>query len=349
MVNKKGFYLLLTWLLIFNVVSVYSLEVSQGSLSLNINERNGSVIIKNTQTDESFFFADDPRTSFFSLRENDKSYVLGKGNAFDINVSKTASGVKVAYQNPFYLIIVDYIFIVSKNTMTANGLEIDVNIKNISERSAKVGLLFLIDTYLGEKGDHFNLSAGQTIKNERVFTNDMPPFWISRGNKNPGLMVMTNAISGVTQPSRLVFANWKRLEENLWSFEADPSRDFNLPPYSFNDSAVAQIYEDKIMTPQEERKIKILLGIQNNEGFNLNQGASLSPVSEILTDSSSDIENPTRDKTIQMKNDYTAVIELLDNINTRLRTPETLTQEELTVLQEVLKELERRQDAYLQQ
>jgi len=329
-------------------VNLFGLDISQGAIGLQINERNGSFIIKDTQQKQSFFFEEDPRTTFLSLKESNNTYVLGKGSTFEVTVSQTAKGAKTVYQNPFYIITLDFNFIVSRESMVANGVSLEITIKNISEKSTRVGLLMLMDTYLGEKGDHFQLSAGRKVTSETAFSSDMPLYWVSSAKGKPGLMVMTSSLSGATQPSQVVFANWKRLEENLWNLKPDSSRDFNLPPYSFNDSAVAHFYPDQVMNPQEERKIKILLGIENKDGFNLNQGAGLSPVSEMIN--SSEIFDSTQEEggVPSLKKEYSAVLDLLDNINDKLQSPESVSEDELKVLLEVLRELERRQESYLQ-
>ena len=60
-------------------------------------------------------------------------------------------------------------------------------------------------------------------------------------------MMLDNNI--VTSPDKVIFSNWKRLDESGWTLNVKDGRNFNLLPYSINDSAVSHYYEP-IRIPQ---------------------------------------------------------------------------------------------------
>ena len=56
-------------------------------------------------------------------------------------------------------------------------------------------------------------------------------------------MRLTLSGDGITDPDRVVVANWKRLNDASWTYESNQTRDFSLLPYSIDDSAIALYYE----------------------------------------------------------------------------------------------------------
>ena len=55
-------------------------------------------------------------------------------------------------------------------------------------------------------------------------------------------------------------ANWKRLNDASWEYETTSKRNFNLLPYSINDSAVSHYYPIVTVNPKATSQVRLLLG-----------------------------------------------------------------------------------------
>ncbi|HEB30927.1 MAG TPA: hypothetical protein ENI15_08650 [Spirochaetes bacterium] len=162
-------------------------------------------------------------------------------------------------------------FVKRKNTRTEDGVLITYTIKNISKYSRTVGLRILFDTSLGEKGIyHFELPTGEQIRYETEYLgDDQPRAWISKDTKRNPQHILRGVIRGelVTTPDKIVFANYKSLFENLFSYRIRRKRKFDYPPYSRNDSAVAIYFVPYDLDPGETREYSTVLGLSGEEEY----------------------------------------------------------------------------------
>jgi len=162
-------------------------------------------------------------------------------------------------------------FVKRKNTQTEDGVLITYTIKNISKYSRTVGLRILFDTSLGERGIyHFELPGGEQIRYETEFiSDDQPEAWISKDTKKNPQHILRGVIRGelVTTPDKIVFANYKSLFENLFSYRIRKKRKFDYPPYSRNDSAVAIYFVPYDLGPGETREYSTILGLSGEEEY----------------------------------------------------------------------------------
>lgn len=86
------------------------------------------------------------------------------------------------------------------------------------------------------------------------------------------MLVMTSG-EGITIPDKVIFANWKRLNDASWSYPTSTARNFNLLPYSVNDSAVSQYYEPRKLSRGSTMTVTICLGKYTPAGFALKKPA----------------------------------------------------------------------------
>ena len=89
-----------------------------------------------------------------------------------------------------------------------------------------------------------------------------PAFWVSPLVGDPqdfGLMVMCSG-AGITVPDKIVFANWKRLSDASWIYDASTSRNFSMLPYSVNDSAACEYFDPRPLPRGAESTITMAHG-----------------------------------------------------------------------------------------
>jgi len=143
--------------------------------------------------------------------------------------------------------------------------------KNTSRQDFTAGARYLFDTWLGEIGPTpFATDTVPVIKRETTLSGrSLPRWWVSPLAGDPeqlGLQCMVTG-DGITQPDKIVFANWKRLSDAPWGYDTSSARDFSLLPYSKNDSAVAQYYAARPLAQGSQLIVTIVLGKFNPAGF----------------------------------------------------------------------------------
>lgn len=315
-----------------------ALEAQRGKIKVVVNEKTGRFVVWGAEdaakpTWTPLFLNDDPTTSKWKLLVGEKTSVLGDDSAYTTAVEGTATGAKVLWKGKALVATLTLDFLVSANSAVADGLRLALSVVNVSENSTRVGLRWVLDTNLGEKKDHFRLSSGEVVASETRI-DSMPEFWTSRGPEGtPGLLVMTGR-SG-TAPSRLMFANWKRLDDSTWEPNFRAGRDFNLLPYSFNDSAVAQYYDPQDLAPGGTREVVILLGLASSQTFQGSRIASANPLDDLLKKN----QNPALSALDQ---DLASLDTLVNQINAQLANPERVSAEDLKLLQAALDQIDLR-------
>jgi hypothetical protein len=226
--------------------------------------------------------------------------------------------------------------------------------RNLSEQEISAGARFLLDTYLGEPGNvHFRASDGTQITRERSLAPaDKMQWWLSPIAGDPdgfGLQVMTSG-DGITVPDRVVFANWKRLSDTSWAYETSGARDFSLLPYSMNDSAAAQYYEPRRIPRSGEATITLVLGLYSKAGYSANAVVPASAPAPndfgaVVQQSLQGGQNAA-DPGQAARSDLSALNAILNEINAKIGTPGSMPDDELSMIQSALKDLDSRAGRY---
>jgi hypothetical protein len=260
-------------LLIVAVTGSWGLEIIDGRLKLILYEENGRFNVfadKKTDADSTFYFfyKNDPGTTQLQVSCDENIFIMGDAVDFAQSVERTTDGGKFVWISRVLDISEEFSFISGESSPLAEGIKIRIRIKNLSEDEHMIGVRYLFDTYLGERRDtHFITSSHASISKEYISSNNPADiYWISpfleNGNED-GLLAVTDA-AFVTPPEKVVFANLKRLTYANSEFNYTEEHNFNLLPYSINDSAVGQFYAAQPLRKNESREIIILIGTSSS-------------------------------------------------------------------------------------
>jgi hypothetical protein len=225
-----------------------------------------------------------------------------------------------------------------------------LSITNVSEEPRPVGLRVLIDTYLGEgRGAHFGLADGRALETETALSQsevgESLSYWVSSANpeeaeaEGVGLQYSV-AGTGVTEASRVVFANWKRLTDSRYDFAVREGRRFSLLPYSINDSAVAVYYPEAELEPGETRNITSYLGNRDPQGY-ATGGRRSGLAGTLQSVSAAGASGTSRESLLE---DVVATNEVLAEIDQLLSNPEDVTAEDIELITSILDQLEARKE-----
>jgi hypothetical protein len=275
--------LVLAALLLGTCAPGWALDLSDGALRLTLHEGIGRFSLSYVPKARNgvpvpLLSAQDPRTTLLSIVVGNKIYRMGETSAFSETVEKSARGGRFVWKSPFLQVTETFTFISPADSSVTTGVQIDLGLKNVSEKSYNAGVRYLFDTWLGESSfAHFRTDTLSQMSRElTLLPRDNALYWVSPLVGDPediGFQVMTSG-AGLTVPDRVVFANWKRLSDASWTYESSTDRNFSQLPYSVNDSAVSQYYNPRAIPPGTEVTITLLLGKFSRQGFRVAGPAS---------------------------------------------------------------------------
>ncbi|MCK4543424.1 MAG: hypothetical protein KAU17_14430 [Spirochaetales bacterium] len=339
-------------LIILSLIAVFplgSLEVQSGIIKIILHEDTGrfSAYVKDSSsgaTYQSFLLDDDPRTTVLIMLIGNSIYRMGESSGFDQFVEQTEKGARFIWASSSLRITEEFTFLRSSPAAETDGFSITITVENISESAITVGINYLLDTYLGERvGSHFMTSGNLAINRETEYTNSAPDYWVSPSQDNTalGFLGMLRG-AGITSPDRVIFANWKRLNETPWTFSVNSSRNFNYLPYSINDSSVAIYYNPQILKKGEKKRVVLAFGASSSDGFAVSSIAA-STILNVPIDTSGEMGDTLKDL---LRADLISVKELLYRINQKIASGVPLTEEELAAFEQALSILEQRKLHY---
>jgi len=345
--SRKWIILLLLFFLIFSQ-RLLSLEITNGRIKLVLHQGIGRFSLYyltnfRPETYLPLILDEDPRTSVLSLTILKRIYRLGESPEFKERLEKTKSGARFVWTSKLVEVTEEFFFVSSGQSELADGVKIDLSIKNISNQDLEIGARYLFDTYLGEKKEiHFKTDKNESIIKERtIYKSNMVKYWVSPldgSSDSKGLQVISME-GGVTTPDTVVFANWKRLQDANWNYETSSSRDFNLLPYSVNDSAVCQVYAPKDVKNGSVLKIVLLMGNANPLGFVTNKIATPKDIGDLLEKATA--PRGTRDGGITIFSDLQTIKDLVQEINDKLGSGD-VSERELFVIEKIMEELKKK-------
>lgn len=243
--------LFLVLLAAFVAGSSLALTISNSRLELTLHEQNGRFslyAVAENGRKTSLLVEDDPRTTILTVLAGSKIYRMG--DSFEFRQTVSGEGETAAFAWTSSSLVITQTFNLDGATLTMN-----IQVENVSEQDLRIGIRYLLDTYLGEKSEHFT-ADGLPVKTETDYVWATPYEIISSDGENNRLVILTTG-SDITEPDRIVLANWKRLNDSSWDFEANQTRDFSLLPYSINDSAVALYYEPQSVPSKTSRSVSL--------------------------------------------------------------------------------------------
>ncbi len=132
------------------------------------------------------------------------------------------------------------------------GFLMTYTITNISSEELSIGFRTLIDTHNYPGGDDFTLVWRDLSYDEELqwYGDTVPVQWSTTRSTKRSNRLFFGVPEG-DRPDRMVFANWKILDDGGWKYRYRALRGYESLPYSLNDSAVALFYDPVVVPPGE--------------------------------------------------------------------------------------------------
>ncbi len=321
----------------------WSLEVREGRLKLVVHENSGRFslyYLSDIQKDryEPLFVDKDPRTTFVAVLIDDRAQRLGDSAGYRTKVERTDGGARIVFESSILTVTQSFSFARSSGTVLADILRMDISASNKSDRELSVALRFVLDTNLAEKKSAHFTTNQRAIETELAIQpqTDSDSWWTTESDRL-GLMGSVS-VPDTRAPDSLHFANWKRLNDAAWKAAVSKGRNFNLLPYSINDSAVSYYFDAKPLPRGSERVETIYLGVANQDGFaGLGASGEVSELSRLMQKSIEDAGSSE----LTLQTDLVTVRDLLTRVDALLKS-DTLTDDELAALEAIIARLKER-------
>jgi hypothetical protein len=338
-------------------VFLQATEISEGGIKLVLHDKIGrfSLYYKSDPAANSYiplFLDQDPRTSLLTVFYKGKTFRMGDSSNFTLSIEKKSeTGAAFYWKSPDFEVTQSFNLIKSLEAQQADSVSITIQIKNLGGAEVPVGAKFLIDTYLGEESrTHFSTPEKSRIQTETSLRpSPRENYFLSTDpSKNNGVGFQAALMGkGITTVDEVIFANWKRLNETYWLYTVNPSRNFNMLPYSINDSAVCLYYKDEPLGNGETREITLVFGNMNSGKFEIAATKDVDPaLTSLLIHATETVTPKASNNEESIKADLLTVKDLIRQLNSRLASPQPVTQDELNVLRRIIEELSRRKSRY---
>jgi len=332
-----------------------ALDVSDGKIRISLLEGTGRFTMacqNGSGVYVSLLATQDPRTSVLSVVYGNRIYRMGESSEFKETVEKVSGGARFVWRSTFLQVTETFTLIAPTGSTVSSGVRIDLSLRNLTDQEITAGARYLLDTYLGEPANvHFKTSTLAQVNRELTLTpGDKTAWWASplANDKNQfGLQVMLGG-PGITVPDRVVFANWKRLSDSSWAYDTSAARNFSLLPYSVNDSAVAQYYEARAIPRSCELIFTLVMGLVSPSGYTGLTGTAAAPAPAPAADFSTSVlqslaQGRTASDDAQAATaDLASVNAILGEIDARMGSSVSMSDEELALIETALKDLQAR-------
>ena len=334
------------------VAPLAALELDQGKIKLTLAEdtgRFGLSYLNAAGTYVPFLSPQDLRTTTLSVVLNSTIFRMGDSAGFSLAAEKTPAGGRFVWKSDFLTLTENFSFITSAGASAADGIRMDITLKNTSRQDFTAGIRYLFDTWLGENGPvPFSTDKVSSINRETTLSGrSLPHYWVSPKTGDPeqiGLQCMVTE-DGVTQPDKIVFANWKRLSDAAWTYSTSNARDFSLLPYSKNDSAVAQYYGPRPLAQGTQFTVTIVLGKYNPAGFPATTVASSGDFARTVQQSLA-AGKSAPGSPVALHADLTTVDEILSRVDAALAPGADISESDLSLMESAISDLRVRVSTY---
>jgi hypothetical protein len=334
---RRGYIPLLILLMIGGTpASLNAAEYTEGRIKLVLHEDSGRFSLyafSDRERYEPLFVDQDPRTSFLTLLVDERAYKMGDASSFRVRIGE-GGRPSLIFESSFLLVTQEFDFIKTAGSSEINGVKITIGIENRSSQQAEIGARLVLDTSLGESvsGPHFVTDSRGIAAETMVDKRNSDHWWISRNDR----LSLMGSIKDENSDS-LLFANWKRISEVPWKMGYLAGRNFSLPPYSVDDSAVCYYFDPLPLARGAIRTCSFMLALGDEGGFSSSPSNSKPVFFRILDETDTLVE--TADPSGMNRDQALALLEtLIRQIDSRIQSG-VITDTEINVIELIIERL----------
>jgi hypothetical protein len=339
--------IILIIIILLNIIPLYSeqYKLIGNYVLLSVSSNDGRFLLYGRSNKKDpwtpLLFEDFPSTSYFKFfQTNGTKIPFSEGGKNNISETKIiGNSIFYFWQNGDFKIEITYRFTSLYGDTSANTLYIELSVKNLTDREKSIDYFFCIDTFLGEKSHRHFMVDDRIINGEKEFkTDNLPHTVISYDDYlKYGINIFLNTDRQIP-PSRIYFANWKRIDETIGLYKITDKQDFDLKPYSINDSACVQEYRNQKIQPGSKLDYRFVININNNiknlqkiadngdNGMKKDQTDDRTAKNKTDDKNTNTVKPDKGKKTVNI--DVSEILNLIDSQNSKIKSDDNLTDEE---------------------
>ncbi len=257
---------------------VFAISITSKYIEVIVDNPTGRFFIKTLKGDPEnpnddnkvILFDKLPPTSYGTVLVDKEAFTIGGTDGY-FETHPTTSGNKIIATwrpNKVNKIKVIQIIEIVTNVFTLRDdiVKISYLIVNEDNKDHTVNVSILLDTVLGENDKApFIVPGYGKIDNETVFyENNMPSLWYSFDKiENPKVKTMgiLSDIGGVTMPSKIVFASWRKLDKAIWEYIPEVGASFAEGIFAGRDTGVRIYFKNTLLAPQQLTYFSTMFGL----------------------------------------------------------------------------------------
>ncbi len=361
--KKRGLLISILFLFIPFFVYTEQLKLLGNLFMVSVSEEDGRFVVYQRANKQEkwkpLIFEDFPSTTYFRFFAKNLNIIdFGAGGRNNYSEARIVdNSIIYFWQNRELKITLKYTLTSARSGDSSDTLLIDMNILNLNDTDITVNYILCVDSFLGEKSNrHFLLPGDIVINEEKEILKDGIPNYITSYDPSQkiGLNVIFNK-ENQQSPYRVFFANWKKVEQSSGLYKVESGRNFDLKPYSINDSALFLEFRDvKIASKalasnrfvlSTKNDVNIVNNVKDSDKTTTTQNKE-SVTTTTTTTTVSTITTTTILQNIDNNNfnnmTISELLALLDKINKKLSSNEKLTDEDIELSKNILDEIKRR-------
>ena len=232
--------------------------LTRGIVALRYKKRVGSFNIavknKNDKLIPVLSTVEEYTTSAFYLKSNNKIIKLINDSSIKTGYSKNDEALRVTYSVPDVAdVIVEFFVMPSVEGGVEDMVKVTATVINKTSRQKELGLKAVLDTVLGEIDSyHFYTRNGVPITNEVLYKTMANEKWIVSRNPNAAMQMFFYG-ADCTAPEVVALGNYGTFDKKEWIPNMYSFRQFDSV-YAYNNSAVAVVWPDFKLNPNESGK-----------------------------------------------------------------------------------------------
>jgi hypothetical protein len=241
-----------------------ALTMEQGDLRVVVDDNTGGFQLYGRLSPESNWFpllVESNTSSYLELSLNGKKAILNGNRDYDIRLEQKENELIIIFDGSLVRVEDHITFMEPKGGIPY--LILRTEIINTHNDTAELGLKRVLDTVFITDNSHFIID-GKSINRETLYREgSIPDLVLSQGEELGETLYVAPLNSEFNLPSRLLAANWNRIDRKDWDYVPPADTNFNSLPFSINDSALAFFWDLGTLSAGETTETILAMGRQN--------------------------------------------------------------------------------------
>lgn len=313
-----------------------SISLEEGNLKLVVDEDTGTFVLygrAQRQNPWKALWEEGQDSSYLSVFYGDQWINLSSDSSVYRSFENDGLGLNIRFQEARFIVDLRLELVQVEEGELSSYVRCRGTLSLKEDEAAVTGMRYLLDTSYQQGQSHYWVD-NQPISMEYDLFQNMPDYILNQGSGTLDRLYIPLADQDFG-PDRVIAANWNRLDSatDPGVYSIRNGRGFDYLPYSLNDGALALYWQSTSQEALEVKRFQFSIG-------------NRAPTEEAVTPEREEeaITSNIRRQVIEDHLDY--IQELLDELDYIQQSGQTLSENDIFVLQDKLETLESKKSDY---